>query len=152
MHGGLSPDTQVGTAGVIAPRRQHAAAVGPDVPRPRLGDVQGAVLVQADPGVTLQVQGGPILLPHKPSTGGAPSREQVSWASSGWAQLRTGLHPQSSQAWKGTALEAQPSFWGCWLEVTCTPNSCKCGSVGQKPLLSVEHRGSGPGVPSELAR
>lgn len=34
--------------------------------------MQGAILVQADPGVTLQVQGDPILLPHEPSTGRGP--------------------------------------------------------------------------------
>lgn len=67
LGGGVpSPDTQVGTARVIASGGQHPTGVRADVPRPRLRDVQGAVFVKTDAGVVLGAQGGPILLPDVP--------------------------------------------------------------------------------------
>lgn len=60
------PDSEVGTAGVVAPHRGHPAGVCPDVARPRLGDVQGPVGIQPQARGRAHVDRGAALLPHVP--------------------------------------------------------------------------------------
>lgn len=43
------PDSQVRAAGVVASHRGDLTGVGPDVARPGLGDVQGAIHIETQP-------------------------------------------------------------------------------------------------------
>lgn len=65
---GASPDTEVSAAGVVASDRSDSARVGADVARPGLGDVEGAVCVQADARGGLDVDEDALFLPDMPGT------------------------------------------------------------------------------------
>lgn len=63
--GGL-PDTEVSVAGVVASDRGDPACVRADVAGPGLGDVQGAVCLQAHAGNGLHVDHGAVFFPDVP--------------------------------------------------------------------------------------
>ena len=60
------PDSEVGTAGVIATHWGHPAGVCTNITWPRLGDVQGSVGIQTQAGRRVHVNHGAALLPYIP--------------------------------------------------------------------------------------
>lgn len=85
------PDTKVSTARIVASSWEHSAGVRANVPWPRLRDVQGAVFVQADAGVALHAQGGPVLLPHIPKSKKTQYVKRGKEAGGSWGVLSPGL-------------------------------------------------------------